>query len=82
MLDRRALSEARTTGFWRGRVIHKALVGSFSGRNLVVDASITAIRDGDGRVVGLLGMSKQAPADTSLESQVEALASLAVTLTC
>ena len=80
VLDRRALSEARTTGFWRGRVIHKALVGSFSGRNLVVDASITAIRDGDGRVVGLLGMSKQAPADTSLESQVEALASLALAI--
>jgi PAS domain S-box-containing protein len=80
VLDRRALVEAQSTGFWHGRVIHKTLIGPFAGRNLVVDASITTIRDGHGSVTGLLGMSKPAPADTSLESQVEALASLALAI--
>jgi PAS domain S-box-containing protein len=80
VLDRGPLLKARSAGFWNGRVIHKVLVGPFAGRHLVVDASITSIRDGDGGVTGLLGMSKPAPADTSLESQVEALASLALAI--
>ena len=80
VLDRGPLLEAKSTGFWHGRVIHKAQVGPLAGRNLVVDASITTISNREGGVVGLLGMSKQAPADASPESQVEALASLATAI--
>ena len=80
LLDRAALMVARNTGFWHGRVIHRVRIGPFAGRHLVVDASITTTRDRDGRITGLLGMSKQAPADASPESQVEALASLAMAI--
>ena len=72
--------EARAVGLWHGRVIHGPLIGSRAGGHLVVDLSVTAIFDERHNPAGFVSMSKPAPADASIESQVAALGSLAVAI--
>jgi len=76
----RLLDEARAVGFWHGRAIHKPTLGPFADRHIVVDVSVTTITDERLEPAGYISMSKAAPADASIESQVAALGSLAVAI--
>ena len=79
-MDSRPTEEAGTVGLWHGRVIHKPLVGSRVGSRVVVDLSLIATFDDEHRTSGFISMTKLAPADASIESQVAALGSLAVAI--
>lgn len=76
----RLVDEAGEVGFWHGRAIHKPVFGPFADRHIVVDVSLTAIRDAESDRGGFISMSKAAPAEASVESQVAAMGSLAVAI--
>ncbi len=71
---------ARSVGLWHGRVIHQPVIGPRAGQNVVVDLSLTATYDIGQDPSGFITLSKPAPADASLESQVAALGSIAVAI--
>ncbi len=73
-----ATAEAAVMGFWHGRVVHRPLVGSLSGRNIVVDLSLTMFRDERHELAGAIAMSREVTTSAHLESEAAALSSLAV----
>jgi PAS domain S-box-containing protein len=73
-----AAAEAATVGFWHGRVVHRPLVGSLSGRNIVVDLSLTTFRDEQHQPAGVIVMSREVTTSARLESEALALSSLAL----
>jgi PAS domain S-box-containing protein len=77
-LEQQASDEAAAVGYWHGRVIHRPLIGSQAGRNLLVDLSLTAIRDDQRRLAGMIAMGHQVTAATHLDLEAAALSSLAV----
>jgi PAS domain S-box-containing protein len=79
-LDTRA--QVIETGYWHGRVVQRPLMGTRTGENLLVDLSVTALRDDRGVFAGLIGMIREVRASASLESEAAALGSLAVATGC
>jgi PAS domain S-box-containing protein len=77
-LGRDVTEKATSVGYWQGRVIHRPLVGTRAGSNLVVDLGLTAIRDDQRRPAGFIALSREVTAATRLESEAAALSSLAV----
>ena len=73
-----ATAEAAVMGYWHGRVVHRPLVGSLSGRNIVVDLSLTTFRDERHEPAGVIAMSREVTTSAHLESEAAALSSLAV----
>ncbi|HEY5487971.1 MAG TPA: PAS domain S-box protein [Candidatus Limnocylindrales bacterium] len=69
---------ARDAGHWHDRAIHRPLVGSKAGQNVVVDLSLTAMTDERHRPAGLIALSHELTAAAHLESEAAALSSLAV----
>ncbi len=66
--------------YWHGRVIHRPLVGSQVGRHIVVDLSLTAIRDDAGNSDGFIGMVRPFSNSSELDLDAAMLGSLAVAL--
>jgi PAS domain S-box-containing protein len=77
-LGTNAAEEARASGYWHGRVIHKPLMGARAGLHLLVDISLTAIHDGRHRRAGLIAMCREVVASDHLQDEAAALSSLAV----
>jgi PAS domain S-box-containing protein len=77
-LGAEAMQEAGAMGYWRGRVVHRPLIGALAGRHVVVDLSFTSIRDDRHKPAGLIAMSREVAASAHLESEAAALGSLAV----
>jgi PAS domain S-box-containing protein len=75
-LDTRA--QAIENGYWHGRIVQRPLMGTRAGENIVVDLSLTALRDDRHAFAGLIGMTREVRASASLESEAAALSSLAV----
>jgi PAS domain S-box-containing protein len=68
----------QATGFWRGRLVHRPLIGSSIGRGIVVDLSTTTLRDEARRPAGAVGLSREVAATSHLDTDAVALAALAV----
>ena len=79
-LGSRLIDETRAVGYWHGRVIHKPLLGALADGHIVADLSLTAIHGDGPEPTGFISLSKAAPADASIESQVAAMGSLAVAI--
>ena len=77
-LGTEATAEAGSMGYWHGRVVHRPLIGSLSGQHVVVDLSLTSLRDDHHKPAGLLAMSKEVATSAHLESEAAALGSLAM----
>jgi PAS domain S-box-containing protein len=77
-LGSEATSQAVEAGYWHGRVVHRPLIGSRAGEHLVVELSLTALRDDRQANAGLIAMSREVTASANLESEAAALGSLAV----
>ena len=73
-----ARAEATSMGYWHGRVVHRPLVGSLTGRPIVVDLSLTSFRDEQRRPAGLIAMSHEVTASAHMDAETAALGSLAV----
>jgi PAS domain S-box-containing protein len=73
-----ATAEAAVMGSWHGRVVHRPLVGSLSGRNIVVDLSLTMFRDERHEPAGVIAISREVTTSAHLESEAAALGSLAL----
>ena len=69
--------ELRASGYWQGRVIHRPLIGSNAGRNIVVDLSVTVLHD-DRKLAGMVGLSREVASTSHLDTDAVALAALAV----
>ena len=74
----RVVPEARDAGHWHDRAIHRPLIGSKAGQNLVVDLSLTAMTDDRHRPAGVIALSHELTSAAHLESEAAALSSLAV----
>ena len=75
----RVVPEARgEAGHWHDRAIHRPLIGSKAGQNLVVDLSLTAMTDDRHRPAGVIALSHELTSAAHLESEAAALSSLAV----
>jgi len=70
--------DAHEAGHWHNRAIHRPLVGTKAGQNVVVDLSLTAMTDERHRPAGLIALSHELTAAAHLESEAAALSSLAV----
>jgi PAS domain S-box-containing protein len=70
----------KSAGYWQGRVIHRPLIGSSAGRNIVVDLSTTILRDHDHSLAGMVGLSREVASTSHLDSDAVALAALAVAM--
>ncbi len=77
-VEARAVPEARDAGHWHDRAIHRPLIGSKAGQNLVVDLSLTAMTDDRHRPAGVIALSHELTSAAHLESEAAALSSLAV----
>jgi PAS domain S-box-containing protein len=77
-LGTEATAQAGSMGYWHGRVVHRPLIGSLAGRHLVVDLSLTSLRDDQHKPAGLILMSHEVATSAHLESEAAALGSLAV----
>jgi len=77
-LGAEAMNEAGAMGYWRGRIVHRPLIGRLAGRHVVVDLSLTSFRDDRHKPAGLIVMSHEVSASASLESEAATLVSLAV----
>ena len=73
-----ATGEAGSIGYWHGRAVHRPLIGDLAGRHIVVDLSLTSLRDDQHKPAGLIAMSREVAASAHLESEAAALGSLAV----
>ncbi len=73
-----ATAEAAAMGFWHGRVVHRPLIGSLCGRNIVVDLSLTTFRDERHEPAGVIAMGREVTTSAHLEAEALALSSLAV----
>jgi PAS domain S-box-containing protein len=73
------IDSMKSVGAWLGRVIHRPLIGTSTGRNIVVDLSATLLRDERRRPAGMLGLSREVAASSHLDSDAVALAALAIT---
>jgi PAS domain S-box-containing protein len=67
-----------SVGYWHGRVIHRPLIGPSTDRNIVVDLSLTLLRDDLRRPAGVIGLSREVAASSEMDSDAVALAALAV----
>jgi PAS domain S-box-containing protein len=72
------LAEVGALGYWHGRVVHRPLIGSLTGRHIVVDLSLTLLRDDRHKPAGLIAMAREASPTAPLDSEAAALSSLAV----
>ena len=70
--------EARKTGYWSGRLIHKPRIGSRAGVHMLVDMSLTAIYDGRHRPTGLIAMGHEVAPSDHMQHEAAVLSSLAV----
>ena len=77
-LGSEATAEAASMGFWHGRVVHRPLIGSFAGRPIVVDLSLTSLRDDQHKPAGLIAMSHEVVTSAHMGAEAAALGSLAV----
>jgi PAS domain S-box-containing protein len=77
-LGTEATAEAASLGYWHGRVVHRPLIGSLAGRHIVVDLSLTSLRDDRHKPAGLIAMSHEVATSAHLEVEAAALGSLAV----
>ncbi len=77
-LGTEATDQAASMGYWHGRVVHRPLTGSFAGRPIVVDLSLTSLRDDQHRPAGLIAMSHEVAITAHMEAEAAALGSLAV----
>ena len=73
-----ATAETASMGYWHGRVVHRPRIGSFAGRPIVVDLSLTSFRDDQHRPAGLIAMSREVATSAHLEAEAAALGSLAM----
>ena len=65
---------------WNGRVITRPRIGSRQGSNVVVDLSLTAIRDEAGNPAGYMSIVRPVSRSTQLTTDAAMLGSLAVAL--
>ena len=77
-LGTEAKAEAASMGYWHGRVVHRPLIGSFAGRPIVVDLSLTSLRDDQHKPAGHIAMSHEVVTTAHIEAEAAALGSLAV----
>ncbi len=77
-LGTEATAEAASMGYWHGRVVHRPVFGSFAGRPIVVDLSLTSLRDDQHKPAGLIAMSHEVATTAHMEAEAAALGSLAV----
>ncbi len=77
--DMQAFRE-QSSEHWQGRVVHRPLIGSLAGRHIVVDLSLTSIRDESGQSAGYFGMVRPVSPSAQLDSDAALLSSLAVAL--
>jgi PAS domain S-box-containing protein len=77
-LSRAWVASLMSAGYWRGRAIHRPLVGPSAGRNIVVDLSTTVLRDERHRFAGIVGLSREVEPSSEMDSDAVALAALAV----
>ncbi len=68
--------ELETSGVWRQRQTHRPRTGRLAGRDLVVDANVTVLRDADGDETGTLHVNRDVTATARLEAEMSALGSL------
>jgi PAS domain S-box-containing protein len=69
-----------SSGHWQGRVINRPLIGSRKGQGIVVDLSLAAMRDQQGRDAGYIGVARPVSREAHLDTDAMLLGSLAVTL--
>jgi PAS domain S-box-containing protein len=77
-LGKKATDDAKAVGYWHDRVIHRPQTGTRAGRHIVVDLSLTAIRDEKHRASGLIAMSREVISSAHLETEAVGLGSLVV----
>ena len=77
-LGSEATDEAASLGYWHGRVVHRPLIGGFAGRSIVVDLSLTSLRDDHHKPAGLIAMSHEVVTSARMGAEAAALGSLAV----
>jgi PAS domain S-box-containing protein len=78
--DMPALRMSQSTDNWQGRLIHRPLIGPRTGRHIVVDLSLTAMRGDDENDLGYIGMVRPVSNSSQLDSDAALLSSLALTL--
>jgi PAS domain S-box-containing protein len=69
-----------SSSHWQGRVINRPLIGSRKGHSIVVDLSLAAMRDQQGRDAGYIGVVRPVSREAHLDTDAVLLGSLAVTL--
>ena len=69
-----------TSDHWQGRLIHRPVIGSMAGRSIVVDLSLSSIKDDERRRGGFFGMVRPVSPSAQLDSDAALLSSLAVAL--
>jgi PAS domain S-box-containing protein len=69
--------ETVASGYWRGRVVHRPLIGTRAGQHMLVDLSLTAIHDDRRRPAGMIAISRPAAPGVDAEAAAVALGSLA-----
>jgi PAS domain S-box-containing protein len=67
-----------SAGFWHGRIIHTPLIGSTANRGIVVDLSVTQLRDDRRRPAGMIVLSREVEASSHLDSDAVLMAALAL----
>jgi PAS domain S-box-containing protein len=77
-LSRDWVASLVSAGYWRGRAIHRPLIGPSAGRNIVVDLSTTVLHDERRRFIGMVGLSREVAPSSDLDSDAVALAALSV----
>ena len=68
---------AALTGAWRGRLIARPTTGRHVGREIVLEAVMSPLRDVGGRLTGLLSIERDITSAYRLEQEFAALGSLA-----
>jgi len=64
-------------GNWRGRLIERALIGSYAGTELLVETALSRLEDEEGVLVGVLSVKREVGQDKRYEQELAALASIA-----
>ncbi|HXG39916.1 MAG TPA: GAF domain-containing protein, partial [Candidatus Limnocylindrales bacterium] len=77
-LPARLTPEFLDQGIWRGRIVHRPLLGDAAGRERLVDAVVTVLRDETNRPVALLAVNREVTPTARLEVELATLGSLAV----
>jgi PAS domain S-box-containing protein len=78
-IDRTAArASLEADGVWRQRIHHRLKVGLLAGRSVVIDITVSVLRDPAGAPAGAVSVHRDVTATTRLESELAALGSLVI----